>query len=155
MLVYVDTLLCELVRSEANGKISLLGLFGEAILVPSIPGVMSSLAIVQRWRPTTDERPGTMKVFTLELRGPGIEIQGSPMAPPRQTVQVIIPGPPLPLIQVGFQLFGFPVQQQGDYQVLTVIDGIERNRSRFFIGVPTEEQRRNFDLRGFPLEPRP
>jgi hypothetical protein len=67
---FVDTLLCELVRAEANGKLSLLGLFGDAMLVPSIPIVLASLAFVQRWRPNADERPGTKYRSPLNYEAP-------------------------------------------------------------------------------------
>src|SRR5438552_2247539 len=96
----VDTLLCEMVRGEANGKVSLLGLFGEGILVPHIPIALPSLAIFQRWRPTTEELPGTRIRFAFLIRGPGLPEQRTPES------EVTVPGPPRPLIQVGIQIQG-------------------------------------------------
>jgi len=63
-------------------------------------------------------------IVTLELRGPGVEIVNSPLTP-RQTVETLIPGGTLPLIQVGFQLFGFQVQHEGYCHLVTFINGVE------------------------------
>jgi hypothetical protein len=135
MPVFVATLLCELVRREANGKISLLGLFGDSILTSRIPDTLPTLSVIQRWRPAADDRQGTRHMFAFEVRGP---FQPSIRVDP---FEVVIPGPPLPLIQAGFQLTQFQVPQAGEYQVVTFIDGVERNRSAFYIGIMTDELR--------------
>jgi hypothetical protein len=142
MPVYVDTILCEMIRPEANGKVSLFGIYGEGIFVSQIPAVLS-IAIFQRWRPTAQEPAGTRIRFAVELRGPGL----APVRLPES--EGTVPPVPPPMLQVAFQLTGMPVQQQGEYEVRTYINGVERNVYTFSISVPTEEQRRALNLQGF------
>ena len=134
MPVYVDTILGEMIRHEANNKMSVLGVFGNAILVPKIPSQLSSLAIMQRWGPTPEEQEGTRFTFALEIRGPDL----APIRLPDQTVEM--PLGPRPLVNMVLQIQGFPIAQQGDYQVVTYIDGQPRNVYEFYIGLPTAQQ---------------
>jgi hypothetical protein len=143
MPVYIDTILCEMFRPEGNGKISLLGLFGEGIFVAAIPSVLGSLAIFQRWRPTAQEPTGTRMGIAIELRGPGL----NPVRLP-ETEGAVPPGPS-PMMQIVFQVQGLPIQQPGEYELRTYINNVERNLYRFSISVPTEEQRRVLNLQGF------
>jgi hypothetical protein len=143
MPLYVDTILCEIIRSETNNKLSLFGLFGAGLFVPNVPAVIPSLAFLQRWSPTDNEPAGTRVVFSLRLRGPGgvdLIILGP--------TEVVVPPPPRPLIQVAVQLQGFPVPAEGDYELATIINDEVRNRYTFFAAVPTREQRAH--LQGFP-----
>jgi hypothetical protein len=144
MPVHLDTILCEAIRPEANGKVSLLGVFGEGIFVPQIPSVLGSLGVFQRWRPTAREPAGTRMRIAAELRGPGVP---RPLAIPES--EAIVPSGPYPLIQLVFQVQGFPVRQNGDYEIRTYINGVESNLYRFSINIPTEEQRRALNLQGF------
>lgn len=84
---YVDTLICDAIRPEANNKATLLGLLGESIFVPAIPTQLASLGIMQRWRPLPGDAPGSSFQFSFELQGPG----GQPR----------IPIPPQPLVVPG------------------------------------------------------
>src|SRR6266536_5494036 len=119
MPIYRDTILCELIRPEINNKLSVLGLFGECIFVPSVPTVLSSFAILQRWAPEPNEGPGTRFEMSFELRGPGLDtIRFAPY-------EVIVPAPPKPLIQAAVQLQGFPVARTGDYELITFINAVE------------------------------
>ncbi len=144
MPVYVDTIVCDIIRQEANNKVSLLGVFGRAILVPKIPTQLPSLGFVQRWEPTADEPEGTKLAFTFEIRCPGIELpiklEGSHTS--------IGPGP-YPYVNIAIQIQGFPIPKQGDYQFVTFIDGQERKVYNFFVGIPTEDQLGRFKLTGF------
>jgi hypothetical protein len=115
---YVDTMLCEVVRVEANNKLSLLDLFGDSILVPRVPVVLPSLAIIQRWQPTPSEPPGAQFSVAFELRGPGL----APIRMPAQAV--VVPGPPKPLINIIMQLQGLPVAEQGNYQLVTYFNDV-------------------------------
>ena len=143
MPVYVDTLLCEAIRPEANNKVSLLGLFGNAILVPQIPTQLANLAIIQRWEPAPQDQEGRRFTFAIEIRGPGL-------APIRLQEQQLTVGPgPRPQISVAVQIQGFPILQEGDFQIATYIDGMERHVHTFFIGIPTNELRDALRLVGF------
>jgi hypothetical protein len=140
---YVDTLLCEMIRAEQNNKLSIMGLFGKGIFLQEIPAMMPSFAVLQRWEPTEAEPAGTRLNFSLRLIAPdGTQLFALPPG------EVAVPQPPDPMIQIGFQSQGLLIAARGNYEVVTLIDHVERHRYRFFIDIPTPEQRRQ--LQGFP-----
>lgn len=120
-----------MIRPEMNNKVSLIGLLGSGIIVPQIPTVLSLLGIVQKWQPTPNERAGTVIRMGFELRGPGL-------APVRfEDQETVVPDVPHPVIQVGVQLQGLPITQDGEYEVITYINGEQqRNSYQFSISVP-------------------
>lgn len=143
MPIYVDTIVCELIRPERNNKLSLLGVFGKAIFLPRIPTKLASLAFAQRWEPATDELEGTNFVFIFEIRGPGLET----IRPPERRITV---GPgPYPQLNIALEVRGFPIAEEGNYEFATFIDGRESNIYEFFVAVPTAEQRQRLQLTGF------
>jgi hypothetical protein len=138
MPVHIATLLCDAVRPEANNKLSLLGVFGSAIFVPQVPSQLASLAIVQWWEPVPEEVPGTSIMFAMELRGPGI----TAMRMPEQAM--VIPanaGPHRTQLAMVAQIQGFPIAQQGDYQIATFVNGREAHLHTFYAGTPDNQQR--------------
>ena len=134
MPIYRDTILCEIIRPEANNKLSLFGVFGESIFLPQIPTILGSLAILQRWAPTKEEQPGTKFQMSFEVSGPAMEpIRFDPY-------DVVVPGPPRPLIQVAFQIQAFKVTVPGDYEIVTFVNRAETHRFVFTITVPDQQQ---------------
>lgn len=133
---YVDTLICDAIRPEANNKATLLGLLGESIFVPAIPTQLASLGIMQMWRPLPGDAPGSSFQFSFELQGPG----GQPRIPiPPQPL--VVPGGPRGVLNLVVQIQGFLVPAEGDYTITTIIDGHIRNTYAFFIGVPPQPTR--------------
>jgi hypothetical protein len=141
MPIYRDTILCEIIRPELNNKLSLFGLFGESIFLSEVPAVLPFLAVVQRWAPTANEPAGSRLAMAFELRGPGLTAIRFALT------EVTVPEPPRPLIQAALQLQGLSIVETGDYELLTFIDGVERNSFMFSIAVPTAPQRQT--LRAF------
>lgn len=86
MPTLIDTIVCESIRQEANNKMSLLGIFGDEILVPRFPYQFPSLAVFQRWALTDEEfRHGSVLCrvdFTLP--------QGTPLGLPETVYQSIL-----------------------------------------------------------------
>jgi len=132
---YIDTLIADAIRPEANNKITVLGLLGDALFVPAVPTALATLAIIQRWRPTPREAPGTNFAFSFEIHGPGFV----PIVVAAQTLTV--PVGPRPNMNFVVQIQGFPVPQEGDYEIRTLIDGVPQHTYQFFIGVPPQNQR--------------
>ncbi len=141
---YVDTILCEVIRQEANNKTSFLGVFGTAIFVPKIPTQLPSLAFAQRWVPSSNEAEGTGFTFRFEVRGPGFE-----KALKLQEYAMKVGPGPRPQMSFAIQIQGFPLPQRGNYQLVTYIDGRESNVFDFLVEIPTEDQRKVLQLTGF------
>jgi hypothetical protein len=133
---HIDTLICDAVRPEANGKLTLLGLLGEEVFVPQIPTQLASLAFVQRWRPSAGEPAGRSFVVSFDIRVPGLP---APIAIPAQPA--IVPPGVRPSMNFVIQMQGFLVPQAGDYQLRTFVDGQLRFTHTFFIGLPPEAAR--------------
>lgn len=145
---HVDTILCEVLRQEANNKISLLGVYGEWILVPKIPTRLPTLAFAQRWRPGPGEKEGDTFRCELELSGPGL-------TPIRVEAQPLVIGPgPRPQMLIAFQMQAFPLPEEGEYQIRTFMDGLERRAHKFFVSQATKEDVERLKLVGFE-EPSP
>ena len=144
MPVHADTILCEAVRQELNNKVSLLGVFGQLIFIPQIPGGLTSLALFQRWLPSANEGPGTTFRFEFSIEGPDrAELL---RVPPQQAV--VQPGrSPQMLFVIQFQ--GFPMPSEGEYRIVTLIDGRPQHTHRFNVARPTDEERVRFGLTGF------
>lgn len=133
---HVYTLICDAVRPEANQKITVLGLLGDEIFVPQIPTQLASLAFLQKWKPSQNEAAGRSFMFSFEIRVPGAP---APIAIPAQSSTV----PPSERPQMNFvlQIQGFPVQQKGEYELRTFIDGQLRYTHTFLIGLPADAQK--------------
>jgi hypothetical protein len=133
---YIDTLISDGVRIEANNKLTILGLLGDAIFVPQIPILLASLAILQRWKPSQGEAPGRAFSFSFEIHGPE---QMPPIVVPSQNV--IVPDGPRPTLNFMVQMQAFAIPHEGDYEVRTFVDGRNRKTYTFFIGVPSANRR--------------
>lgn len=135
----IDTLICDAIRPEANHKMTVLGLLGDEIFVPQIPTLLASLAFLQRWKPSQGEAAGRNFMFSFEIRVPGMQV---PIAVPAQAATV--PASARPQMNFVLQMQGFPVPQQGEYELRTFIDGQLRYTHTFFVGVPPDAQGNQF-----------
>lgn len=141
MPTLLDTIVCENIRQEANNKVSLLGVFGEEVLIPKIPYTFASLGVFQRWTAADDEsRRGSISC-RVELRAP----EGPHLSLPENQV-ILAPG--RRLIVVAVQLAGVTVAQEGTCYVATFFDGRE-NIYGFQIRVPSSQEAQQLHLTGF------
>jgi hypothetical protein len=129
MPTYIDTIICEDIRSEVGNKVTLAGVFGEDMIVSQIPCVIPSFAIMQRWRLSNDEvargGPGT---FAVELQFPQGHANRFP-AP----INPVQPGPNVTTISFIFKFLNMTFPQQGEYRFRTYLNDREANVYRFYV----------------------
>lgn len=143
MPTLIDTIVCENIRQEANNKLSLLGVFGDEVLVPHFPHQFQSLAFFQRWSLAEDEyRRGTV-TCRIEIRPP----QGEP---------IILADNHIPLnpaaahsVTIGIQLGGLSIQSEGTLLIATFFDNQELHVHRFAIRIPSRNEVEQLHLTGF------
>lgn len=140
MPVHGDTILCESIRQEVNNKVSLLGVFGQLILVPAIPSTMP-LALFQRWVPGPNEPAGTTFQFGFYGSDPnGDEVM---RVPPQQA---IVGAGRAPQMLFVVQIYGFPFRAEGEYRIVTEINGRPEHTHVFEVAIPTSDERARFSL---------
>ena len=143
MPALVDTIICENIRQEANNKLSLLGVFGDEVLVARFPYLFPSLAVFQRWSLTPEEHRRGFLVCRLELRPP----QGNPIILPDNRMDL---NPAAAhTVQIAIQVGGLSIDGQGDFSVATFFDNAEAHVHRFRIRVPSREEVAQLQLAGF------
>src|SRR5579863_2799060 len=108
-----------MIRAESNNKMSLFGLFGNGIFIPQIPAVLPFLAVVQRWTPSANEPYGMRFIFSFRVRRGALDLIILPES------EIVVPPPPGPLMNIAFQIQGFPVAEQGNYEIVTFINNVE------------------------------
>lgn len=143
MPTLVDTIICENIRQEANNKVSLLGVFGDEVLVPHFPHQFPSLAVFQRWTLSDEEYRRGAVTFRIELRPP----QGD---------SIVLPDNATPLnpasahsVNIAIQLGGLPVTNKGTFSVVTFFDNHEAHVHRFTIRTPSRSEIEHLRLSGF------
>jgi hypothetical protein len=61
------TIICDDIRQEVGRKVSLIGIYDEAVIVAKVPARLAKLCVYQRWIGTDQPRS-----FRLEVKGPSI-----------------------------------------------------------------------------------
>ncbi len=61
------TIICDDIRQEVGRKVSLIGIYDEAVIVAKVPARLSKLCVYQRWIGTDQPR-----TFRLEVKGSAI-----------------------------------------------------------------------------------
>jgi hypothetical protein len=140
MPTYIDTILCEDVRPELGNKLSLMGVFGEEMILPQVPSAVPSFAILQRWRLSDPEvQRGNAGQFAFEIQLPEGHANRfpAPMNPPN-------PGVNVTTMSFIFKFLNMLFPQRGEYRFRTYIDGREANVYRFYVlganEVPGQQQ---------------
>jgi hypothetical protein len=92
---HLFTLICDDIRSELGNKISIIGIYDEAILPHSIPGRMPKLCLYQLWEAERD-------IFK-EAERMRIELRGSALASGYSVEAIANQEATLPAAQVGHE----------------------------------------------------
>lgn len=126
---YIDTFVCDDVRRELGNKLSIMGLYGLSIGVPSFPWHASVLWIVQRW---TDLPEPTTVRFQITL--PGIH------EPLIQSMEMVEPTPALNVRNLLMKLEAVQVPERGEMTVETYFgESSEPSHSHIIMIVLGEE----------------
>jgi hypothetical protein len=128
---YIDTLICDAIRPEANQKMSLLGVLGDEIFVPQVPTQLVSLAFFERWKRSEGDIAGQTFRFSFQIGIPGL---GAPIVLPERNA--VVPDSPRATMNFVAQIQGFPIPQEGIFEFRTLIDGQQRHVLKFFVGLP-------------------
>lgn len=128
MPTHIDTLVCDDVRMETGKKMSIMGLYGSSIGVPSFPWRTSKLCILQRW--STLPEGATVK---LQITLPGVH---SPLIIRMTT------GPSVPpaLSSLVVNLEGFEVLERGDMIIETYFGDSSEPDHRHSISIGPKEE---------------
>src|SRR5437016_3218200 len=68
-MLHVSTHICDDVREERGNKLSLMGLYDEAILFPRLPARLPKLCVFQRWTEARDVRTVRIEIDGTSLDG--------------------------------------------------------------------------------------
>ncbi|MGB8801163.1 MAG: hypothetical protein WCC97_10775 [Candidatus Acidiferrales bacterium] len=134
MPIYIDTIVCEDIRPELGGKVTLAGVFGEEVLLPVLPMALPSLSIMQRWRLPHDEFDRGVGQFSFGMLSPDGQLQRFPpgaMTAPTKGVYVST-------LSFILKFVGFPVRLKGAYKFKTYVNGVDVNTYTFYILTPAD-----------------
>lgn len=110
---YLDTILCDDIRREVNNKLSLIGVYGNKIIVPDTPFVFGHLGIIQLWR----GGEGEFDVGFVLSDPEGKEMRRFPPLPVKLPVKQGETG------RVIIRLTGLKVEVAGTYRLITIFNG--------------------------------
>ena len=130
---YAETIWCDDIRQELGNKVTLAGVLGDEIVVPQVPVVVQSFAIVQRWHAENTEIDRGVGEFHFELEDPGGERNRFPIPQP-------VPRKGVHSTNLMFVLrFAmFPFRLKGEYKFRTYLNGREVNTVSFYVVTPED-----------------
>lgn len=143
MPTLIDTIICENIRQEANNKLSLLGVFGDEVLVPHFPHQFQSLAVFQRWSLSEDEYRRGFVTCRVEIRLP----EADPII--LQDSQITLNPAAARSITIAIQVGGLLIQREGSLLIATFFNNQELHVHRFAIRVPSRNEIDQLRLTGF------
>lgn len=110
---YLATILCDDIRREVNNKISLIGVYGNQIIVPDLPFFFGHLGIIQLWR----GGEGQFEVGFALFDPAGKELARVPKLP------MTLPGKLESTGRLVIRLDGLKVEAAGSYKLITTFSG--------------------------------
>jgi hypothetical protein len=127
----IDWMICDDVRQEASGKISVMGIFADDIVVYSVPMVIPQLWFVTKW----DISEGGFTEISLRIELP----DGKPMGPFHAQAPQNLNNKRFMLY---LALFPFQIQSTGDYKLYLTVDGRQEvEMGKFAVVLVDQEQK--------------
>ena len=119
----LDTILCDDIRREVNNKITLIGIYGNKIIVPDLPFLLGHLGILQLWRGGN----GKFNVHCAVLDPDGTELARTPELPLTLSQEHGTTG------RVIISFGGVKIEKAGTHKIVTTFNGEKIGEYGFMI----------------------
>lgn len=114
---HLITLVCDDIRTEVGNKVSIMGIYDEAMLVASLPAILPRLSLFQRWSEVADA-----KSVRVEFKGSALderhniegELEGGSEGARKTKLQMLLSLAPL------------RIAREGELEIATFFDGGSR-----------------------------
>jgi hypothetical protein len=125
----IDWILCDDIRLEASGKTTIIGIYGEDVIVPMTPMVLPQLCIITKW----DTSVGVFEEIGFRLEMP----DGKQMGPVKAKAPHNVKGNRL---SMHLAFIPFQIQLIGTYKLhIKIDDDAEKKIGEFEVKLATQK----------------